>query len=115
MDLLSGSQYFIPARDPRLATELRWQAPPGTQIAIRRTLAPGEWQKKTEGSPALVRYVDSSSGNGILQRVDHEPDIWYVGVYQPLGALGSFTLTLDDIRSLVGDFDGYNAACCRSN
>ena len=46
-----------------------------------------------------MKYADASSKNGILQRVDHEADIWYVGVYQPDAPLGEFTLTLDDIRA----------------
>ena len=46
-----------------------------------------------------MKYADASSKNGILQRVDHEADIWYVGVYQPSLPLGGFTLTLDDIKS----------------
>jgi large repetitive protein len=112
----SGWKYYrVPDVASQLGT-LGWQlkltgAPVGTEIAIRRNLAPGIWSYRTGGSQAstVVKYADSSSATGLLQRVDHEPDIWYVGVYQPTLALGAFTLTLSDIAASVGSFDGWSA------
>jgi len=113
----SGWRYYrVPDISSQLGT-LGWQldlddAPPGTEIAIRRNLAPGTWKQKTNGSATAtsVRYSDFSSSNGILQRVDHEADIWYVGVYQPETALGNYKLKLTDIVSASGSFDGYDTA-----
>jgi len=112
----SGWRYYrVTDIGAQLGT-LGWQldldnAPPGTEISLRRALAPGSWKRKTGGSASAVavRHVDFSSATGILQRVDHEADIWYVGVYQPDTALGNFTLTLSDIVSGAGTFDGYVA------
>lgn len=102
----AGWRYYrVPDFAAQVGT-LGWQlnltnAPPGTEIAIRRAQAPGIWKKRTGGSSSLgqVRYVDAASTNGILQRVDHEADIWYVGIYQPTTPLSAFTLTLDDITA----------------
>jgi hypothetical protein len=97
--------YRVPDFGAQVGT-LGWEmalanAPAGTEIAVRRAQIPGIWKKRTGGSTSLteVKYADASSKNGILQRVDHEADIWYVGVYQPSLPLGAFTLTLDDIKS----------------
>ncbi len=113
----SGWRYY---RVPDIASQLGtlgWQlnlenAPQGTEIAIRRALAPGTWKKRINGatSTSTVRHADFSSANGILQRVDHEADIWYVGVYQPNLALGNFTLRLSDIVAGTGVFDGMETA-----
>ena len=95
--------YRVPDFASQVGT-LGWQlnlaaAPPGTEIAIRRAQIPGNWKRRTGGSTSLsdVRFSDFSSTTGVLQRVDHEADIWYVGVYNPLVPLGAFTLTLNDI------------------
>ncbi|MGL4402087.1 MAG: InlB B-repeat-containing protein, partial [Luteolibacter sp.] len=111
--LRSGWRYYrVPDFAAQVGT-LGWEvdlanAPAGTEIAIRRAQIPGIWQKRTGGSTNLteVKYADASSKNGILQRVDHEADIWYVGVYQPSLPLGAFTLTLDDIKSSPAVMDG---------
>ncbi len=111
--LRSGWRYYrVPDFAAQVGT-LGWEldlanAPAGTEIAIRRAQIPGIWKKRTGGSTSLteVKYADASSKNGILQRVDHEADIWYVGVYQPSLPLGGFTLTLDDIRSSPAAMDG---------
>ncbi|MEO0017105.1 MAG: hypothetical protein RLZZ522_388, partial [Verrucomicrobiota bacterium] len=104
--------YRVPDFGAQVGT-LGWElalanAPPGTEIAVRRAQIPGIWKKRSGGSAALteVKYADASSKNGILQRVDHEADIWYVGVYQPSLPLGAFTLTLDDIKSTPIALDG---------
>lgn len=110
----SGWRYY---RVPDIASQLGtlgWQmnlegAPVGTEIAIRRSLVPGTWKSKTNGSnsPTTISHVNFSSANGILQRVDHEADIWYVGVYQPNEALGNYTLTLSDPFAQPAEFDEY--------
>lgn len=112
----SGWRYYRVTDIGAQIGTLGWQlelegAPPGTEISLRRALAPGAWKRKTGGvaSAVPVRHVDFSSATGILQRVDHEADIWYVGVFQPDTALGNFTLTLSDIVSTTGTFDGYVA------
>lgn len=110
----SGWRYY---RVPDIASQLGtlgWQlelddAPPGTQISIRRALAPGTWKRRVNGATSVtsVSHVDFSSANGILQWVDHEADIWYVGVYRPDVALGNFTLTLNDIAAVPAPFDAF--------
>jgi hypothetical protein len=113
----SGWRYYrVPDIGAQLGS-LGWQlelenAPPGTEISVRRALAPGAWKLKTNGSTTAtsVRHVDFSSAHGILQRVDHEADIWYVGVYQPEAALGNYQLTLTDIVAQAGSFNDYEVA-----
>lgn len=107
--------YRVPDFSAQVGT-LGWElalasAPAGTELAVRRAQIPGIWKKRSGGSTALVEvsYADASSYTGILQRVDHEADIWYVGVYQPSVPLGSFTLTLDDIKSSPLALDGGGA------
>jgi large repetitive protein len=102
----AGWRYYRVPDSAAQAGTLGWQlnltgAPAGTEVAIRRTQAPGIWKKNSAGSTVTtsVRYVDAASKTGILQRVDHEADIWYVGVYQPNVPLGAFTLTLNDITA----------------
>lgn len=110
--LRSGWKYYrVPDFAAQIGT-LGWElalanAPAGTEIALRRAQIPGIWKKRTGGRTSLidVKYADASSKNGILQRVDHEADIWYVGVYQPNEALGAFTLTLDDIIATPVNLD----------
>jgi large repetitive protein len=102
----SGWHYY---RVPDFASQvgtLGWQlsltgAPSGTTLAIRRAQVPGSWQRRTGGSLGLnlVNYTDAASTNGLLQRVDHEADIWYVGVYHPTAPLGNYRLVLNDISS----------------
>ena len=87
------------------------------RLAMRRAQIPGHLEKadrwQHRRSPRC-KYADASSKNGILQRVDHEADIWYVGVYQPSLPLGAFTLTLDDIKSTPVSLDGSAVAGDRS-
>ena len=104
--LRAGWRYYrvpdISAQNGTLGWELALaNAPAGTEIALRRAQIPGIWKKRSGGTATQteVKYADASSKSGILQRVDHEPDIWYVGVYQPSLPLGAFTLTLNDIQS----------------
>ncbi len=94
----AGWRYY---RVPNIAQQLGtlgWDLflqsqPPGTEIAIRRNAVPGRWNYRANNSPDVntVGNVDSS-GIGFLQRPGHQADIWYVGIYHPLTALGAFTL-----------------------
>ena len=112
----AGWRYYrVPDFGAQVGT-LGWQlnltgAPAGTEIAIRRAQAPGIWKKRIGGNTSVspVRYVDAASTTGILQRVDHEADIWYVGVYQPNAPLGNFTLTLADITAKPTVFENSSA------
>ncbi|HUS36947.1 MAG TPA: hypothetical protein VM680_16500 [Verrucomicrobiae bacterium] len=64
---------------------------PGTRIAIRRNAAPGIWGYKTP-TAAIATYHDLISVAQTLQEPGHQADVWYIGVYNPNNALGSFTL-----------------------
>jgi len=104
--------YRVPGFASQVGT-LGWQlalagAPAGSEIAIRRAQIPGSWKRRTGGSTSLsdVKFSDFSSTTGVLQRVDHEADIWYVGVYNATLPLGAFTLTLNDILAAPVDLDG---------
>ena len=68
---------------------------PGTEIAIRRNAVPGQWNYRNNDdnySSSYLGYVDLSSSYGLLQQPGHQADIWYIGVYTPNQALGSFVL-----------------------
>ncbi|GAA5116561.1 pre-peptidase C-terminal domain-containing protein [Luteolibacter yonseiensis] len=77
----------------------------GTQIALRRNKVPSRWQKRDAGSTTVTdtetTYTDDSSTNGFLQRVNHQADVWYVGVFTPQQPLGSFTLDVHPIAPPV--------------
>ncbi len=106
--------YRVPNITSQLGT-LGWQltladAPIKTELAIRRALPPGRWDKRTGGTggKSTVAVSDFSSTNGVLQEVDHEADIWFIGVNQALLPLGAFRLTLDDIRAKPASLDNLN-------
>ena len=69
---------------------------PGTEIAIRRNFVPGRWSWRNCtancNSSLTGSHLDYSSTDGFLQRPGHQADIWYIGVYHPANALGSFVL-----------------------
>ena len=95
--------YRVPDIAQQLGT-LGWDlflsnAPPGTEIALRRNAVPGRWNYRANDNPYpnTVANVDYS-GIDFLQRPGHQADIWYIGVYQPAQALGVFTL---NARQLV--------------
>ena len=71
--------------------------PAGTEIAIRRNAVPARWRYRDhDGLDSWtdnVGHVDQSATNGLLQQVDHQSDVWYIGIYNPAMALGNFTLT----------------------
>lgn len=82
----------------------------GTEIAIRRNAVPSRWNRRSctadcSGSTAQA-YVDYSGTGGFLQRPGHQADIWYIGVYMPTGALGSFVLTGQELTATPMSFDG---------
>jgi hypothetical protein len=72
-------------------------AAPGTEIAIRRNAVPARWRYRDVEDLSYwqdnVGHVDQSSTFGLLQQVDHQADVWYIGIYNPTQALGNFTLT----------------------
>lgn len=71
----------------------------GSLIAIRRNNIPGQWSYRENGSLAIKSrsYSDKSNAYGRLQDPDHAADVWYVGVYTPTAALGSFRLSLNSV------------------
>ncbi|MBM3883119.1 MAG: hypothetical protein FJ387_25960, partial [Verrucomicrobia bacterium] len=93
---------------------LGWQllltgAPPGTEIALRRNALPGRWRFRDSDAGLAwgeAGHVDHSSTSGLLQRPGHQADIWYIGVYQPVAALGEFTLSGADLQGEPAAFDG---------
>jgi hypothetical protein len=73
-------------------------APAGSQIAVRRTAVPGEWNYRdyeydNSYVPGEISYADQWSIDDVLQQPRHQADIWYIGVYSPTQALGNFVLT----------------------
>ena len=73
-------------------------APAGSQIAVRRTAVPGEWNFRdyeydNDYTPGTEEYADQWSIQNVLQQPRHQADIWYIGVYSPTQALGNFILT----------------------
>ncbi|MCF7734366.1 MAG: hypothetical protein K9N23_21975, partial [Akkermansiaceae bacterium] len=97
----TGWRYYS-VTDIGLQFGLGWEleltgAPAGTEIAIRRNAVPARWRERDNDWPGIYTdnagHVDHSSTNGLLQQVDHQADVWYIGVYHPTQALGAFTLT----------------------
>ncbi len=78
---------------------------PGTQIALRRNKVPGRWQKREGGSTSATdtnaTYMDEASTTGFIQRVNHQADVWYVGIYTPQQPLGAFTLDVHPLAPPV--------------
>ncbi len=71
----------------------------GTMLAIRRNNIPGQWNYRENGVSTIKNrsYSDKSNSYGRLQDPDHAADVWYIGVYTPAAALGSFRLSLTSI------------------
>ncbi len=83
---------------------------PGTEIALRRNAVPSRWNYRNctancSGSNPRS-YLDYSDTRGFLQRPGHQTDIWYIGVYQPTNALGSFVLSGAELTATPLSFDG---------
>lgn len=115
-DRVGWRYYRVPDFAAQAGT-LGWElalanAPTGTEVAIRRAQIPGIWKKRSNGQTTAteVKFADACSRNGLLQRVDHEADVWYVGVYQPGQPLGSFLLNLNDIQSTPLSVDSLSAS-----
>ena len=51
-------------------------------------------------------YSDLSSTLGFLQQPNHPADVWYIGVYSPFTALGSFVLTGSQVSAAPVGVDG---------
>ncbi len=71
---------------------------PGTRIALRRNSAPGVWTFRNP-SPTPANYYDLLSTAEFLQHPAHQADVWYIGVYNPSNALGSFTLVTKELEA----------------
>ncbi|MCW1884761.1 hypothetical protein OKA04_08475 [Luteolibacter flavescens] len=102
----SGWRFYALTNIPSQVGALGWELQlsnhaPGTQLALRRNKVPGRWQKRTGGAASVTDtnsdYFDESSTNGFIQRVNHQADVWYVGVFLPQQPLGGFTLTANPI------------------
>ncbi|MEI2726893.1 MAG: hypothetical protein V9H26_26330 [Verrucomicrobiota bacterium] len=95
--------------DLELANQL-----PGTEIALRRNAVPSRWNYRNCtancNSSAARAYLDYSGTSGFLQRPGHQADIWYIGVYQPTNALGSFVLSGSELPATPLSFDGVGSA-----
>jgi len=81
---------------------------PGTRIALRRNAAPGIWSFRDPDNDSEGAYDFLSAGD-FLQRPGHQADIWYVGVYNPTTALGSFTLVTRELTAHPLGFNGGSA------
>jgi hypothetical protein len=82
----------------------------GSEIAIRRNAVPGRWNYRNNPFDyygySTLGYVDLSGILGFLQQPNHPADIWYIGVYTPNAALGSFVLTGSQLTGPPVQFDG---------
>jgi len=103
----SGWRFYALTDVPSQIGALGWELQlsnqvPGTQIALRRNKVPGRWQKRVDGSSSVTdtsaTYTDESSITGFLQRVNHQADVWYVGIFMPHQPLGAFTLDVHPIN-----------------
>lgn len=94
--------YRVQDKDRQL-TSLGWDLflenfAPGTRIALRRNMAPSTWALR-DPSLKQEKHYDKLSDGPFLQSPDQEADVWYVGVYNPTNALGSFLLTTREIQA----------------
>lgn len=106
----SGWRFYVLNNIPSQVGALGWELElsnqmPGTQIALRRNKVPGRWQKRDAGSTSVTdtntTHMDESSTNGFLQRVNHQADVWYVGIFTPQQPLGAFTLDVHPMTPAV--------------
>ena len=90
----------------------------GTEIALRRNAVPGHWNQRQNDNNYYFNtqgYVDYSGTGGFLQRPGHQADIWYIGVYTPAQALGSFVLTGKELTGQPAAFDGVGSSVMVTN
>ncbi|RYD22281.1 MAG: hypothetical protein EOP88_08670, partial [Verrucomicrobiaceae bacterium] len=106
----SGWRFYVLNNIPSQVGALGWELElanqvPGTQIALRRNKVPGRWQKRDGGATTVtdtgITHMDESSTNGFLQRVNHQADVWYVGIFTPQQPLGAFTLDVHPMTPAV--------------
>jgi large repetitive protein len=91
---------------------------PGSEIAIRRNAVPGQWNYRNTDDyypSTSLGYVDISSIYGLLQQPGHQADIWYIGVYTPTQALGSFVLNGNLLTGRPMPFDGAGSSVSVAN
>ena len=102
----SGWRFYALTDVPSQVGALGWELQlsnqvPGTQLALRRNKVPSRWQLRENGSTSVTdkgtTYMDESSTTGFIQRVNHQADVWYIGVFTPQQALGAFTLDVHPI------------------
>jgi large repetitive protein len=103
----SGWRFYALTDVPSQVGALGWELQlsnqvPGTQLALRRNKVPGRWQKRDGGTSSVTdtnaTYMDEATTNGFIQRVNHQADVWYVGVFTPQQPLGAFTLDVHPIN-----------------
>lgn len=106
----SGWRFYVLNNIPSQVGALGWELQlanqvPGTQLALRRNKVPGRWQKRDGGTTTVtdtgITYMDESSTNGLLQRMNHQADVWYVGIFTPQQPLGAFTLDVHPVTPAV--------------
>lgn len=95
-----GWKFYRVANLQEQSGTLGWElllanAPPGTEIALRRNAIPyrRNFRSGEDGYLQVQGDVDAASDDGFLQHPAHQADVWYVGVYSPTNELGNFTLT----------------------
>ncbi|HWW00330.1 MAG TPA: hypothetical protein VNZ64_11585 [Candidatus Acidoferrum sp.] len=94
------------------------QQVPGSEIALRRNAVPGQWNQRNNDNNYYSQpqgYVDYSGTGGFLQRPGHQADIWYIGIYTPTQALGSFVLTGNQLVGQASGFDGAGSSTSVTN
>ncbi|MEY4568901.1 MAG: hypothetical protein RLZZ398_340 [Verrucomicrobiota bacterium] len=109
----AGWRFYTMTDVPSQLGSLGWELNlanqvPGTEIAIRRNAVPSRWRSRVNGSTGISTpsRVDASGTGGFLQRPGHQADIWYVGIYTPTQALGTFTLTSAPMLPTLQTFNG---------
>ena len=91
---------------------------PGSEIGIRRNAVPGQWNYPNNDDnyySSSLGYVDLSSIYGLLQQPGHQADIWYIGVYTPNQALGSFVLNGSLLTGQPMSFNGSGSSVAAGN
>ena len=119
----AGWRYYVLTNINQQLGSLGWQLSlanqvPGTEIAIRRNAVPGQWSYRNNDDnyySSALGYVDLSSIYGLLQQPGHQADIWYIGVYNPNQALGSFVLTGNLLTGQPMPFDGAGSSVVVAN
>ncbi|HWH68373.1 MAG TPA: hypothetical protein VNT26_03270, partial [Candidatus Sulfotelmatobacter sp.] len=74
-------------------------AAPGTQLALRRGQVPSRYFYRP-GTVPRAYYDVGLSPSDFLQCPDLQAGIWYIGVYNPSNALGTFTLTTRELSAM---------------